>query len=596
MISPVQQELPVMAELMSESIARWSHASPESRGEVFTKPEVVSFMLDLVGWNKERIGADMCLLEPSCGQGSFLLEAVDRLLEAHETNPFENLEDMLRGVELNPGVFVSLHEKVENKLAARGFSAKKTSTLADAWLTRGDFLSTPFEKTFSHVVGNPPYVRLESVPRELMRHYRQIFRTLYDRADLYVAFFEKGLSLLRKDGRLAYICSDRWMKNKYGGPLREWISREFHLESYIDFSGCDAFHAAVSAYPAVTVIKKSSPDTTRVVQKTGVELEGLKRLGQALQRGAETGNIKKIPQVSPGNSPWLLTSGNRLDVIQSLEERFPTLEEAGCSVGIGVATGADKVFIGTNNELDVEPERKLPLVTRRDLRDHGISWQGKYVLNPYDGETNGLVNLEKFPRFHRYILSHRDAVQRRHVARKNPAAWFKTIDRITPSLLPRPKLLIPDIQGDVCVSLDPGQYYPHHNLYYVTSVDWNLSALQAVLRSPLAKAFVATYSLRMRGDYLRFQAQYLRRIRLPLWKDVPPDLQQQLQTLGTSGTGQELGEAVRSLYELSAKAWDRLFEDDHKARKALHLRSRYGFSRQSKTDRRIRGPIRRNLI
>lgn len=564
MISPVQQELPVMAELMAESISRWSHASPESRGEVFTRPEVVSFMLDLVGWNKDRIGPGMCLLEPSCGQGSFLLAAVDRLLEAHETNPFENLEPMISGVELNPGVFESLHEKVKNKLRARGFSEKNTGALADAWLTQGDFLTTPFETKFSHVVGNPPYVRLESVPRELMRHYRQIFRTLYDRADLYVAFYEKGLSLLRKGGRLAYICSDRWMKNKYGGPLREWISREFHLESYIDFSGCDAFHAEVSAYPAVTVIRKSSPGTTRVVRKSGVELEGLRRLGQALLGESTTGNIKKINPVSPGNTPWLLTSGNRLDVIQNLEERFPTLEEAGCKVGIGVATGADKVFIGTNDELDVEPERKLPLVTRRDLRDHGISWQGKYVLNPFEGETNGLVNPEKFPRFHRYILSHRDAIQRRHVARKNPAAWFKTIDRITPSLLTRPKLLIPDIQGDVRVALDPGQYYPHHNLYFVTSEDWNLSALQAVLRSPLAKAFVATYSLRMRGDYLRFQAQYLRRIRLPLWKEVPSDLQQKLQALGASGTDQELGEAVRSLYELSAQEWSHLLEEDHK--------------------------------
>ncbi len=65
-----------------------------------------------------------------------------------------------------------------------------------------------------------------------------------------------------------------------------------------------------------------------------------------------------------------------------------------------------------------------------------------------------------------------------------------------------------------------GKLYPHRNLYFITSDEWGLYALQAVLLSGL----VSIYSTRMRGGYLRFQAQYLRRIRLPYWQDADEKL------------------------------------------------------------------------
>ena len=77
---------------------------------------------------------------------------------------------------------------------------------------------------------------------------------------------------------------------------------------------------------------------------------------------------------------------------------------------------------------------------------------------------------------------------------------------------------------------DSGQFYPHHNLYFIISREWDLKALQTVLRSGIAKLFVSLYSTQMRGGYLRFQAQYLRRIRIPRWKDIPPDIQHKLIT------------------------------------------------------------------
>src|SRR5690349_9561588 len=56
-----------------------------------------------------------------------------------------------------------------------------------------------------------------------------------------------------------------------------------------------------------------------------------------------------------------LDASTQLNLVRRLEAAYPTLEEAGCKVGIGVATGADQVFIAPFDKLDVEPDRKLPI-------------------------------------------------------------------------------------------------------------------------------------------------------------------------------------------------------------------------------------------
>lgn len=550
-----QLDIPLLEPTELDGLHYWAESIGESRGEVFTKPEVAEFILDLSGWRVGQNLKDKRLLEPSCGAGDFVIPAIRRLLLDAPNASVAEIENCIRAVEVNRIAFESLTGRVSHELDAHGYSETAIETLTAKWLIHADFLTEPFAEPFTHVVGNPPYLRLEALPKPLMQLYRSMFRTMYDRADLYIAFIEKGLSLLKPEGRLGYICANRWTKNRYGGPLRELIADAYHMDTYVDFTGVDAFHGEVIAYPSVTIIRNGTGANTQVVDKSDVSCEVLASLAQSLLNRETDVRIKNMRNVTSGSEPWLLSNGSRLSVIQKLESLYPTLEETGCKVGIGVATGADKVYIGTAQELDVEPTRRLPLLTRRDLKNNEIESTGKYVLNPFDGDSTALVELSDYPKFQAHIETHRERIEKRHVAKKNPQAWFKTIDRIYPTLASTPKLVIPDIQGKAQVVYDKGDYYPHHNLYYVVSNDWDLQALQAVLRSSLANAFVATYSLRMRGDFLRFQAQYLRRIRLPQWNTVSAQLKEQLIAVATSGDLTRLNECVRKLYGLDEIEW-----------------------------------------
>lgn len=558
-----QLSLPTLCPV-TEAVASLANAGTEARGAVFTRREVVDFVLDLAGYLPAKQLHHLRLLEPSFGQGDFLLPAIERLVTAWhgsknlDGDPVVSLSPCVRAVELHRASFESTRQKVLDLLNANGINARQAAKLADRWLIHGDFLLVPLETGFDFTVGNPPYVRQELIPDVLIAEYRSRYRTVFDRADLYIPFIERSLNLLGEGGHLGFICADRWMKNRYGGPLRQYVAANFHLKIYVDMVGTDAFHSEVIAYPAITVIARAEPGPTRIAHRPPIEAKKLSALARKLLAAKlpPPGAVSEVKAATKGAAPWIFESFDQLALIRRLEATLPTIEEAKCKVGIGVATGADGAFIGPLDELDVEADRKLPLVMTRDILTGIVNWRGLGVINPF-AEGGGLVQLDDYPRLKRYLEKRKPEIAGRHVAQKMPANWYRTIDRIYPALAAKPKLLIPDIKGEAHVVYEEGHLYPHHNLYFMTSDTWNLQALQAVLLSGIARLFVSMYSTKMHGGFLRFQAQYLRRIRIPHWHDVSDNMRRDLIDAGTRRDLPACNRAVYALYGLT--------KEEHKA-------------------------------
>ena len=561
-----QPALPGMCPVTDAVNTLASGSGVEERGAIFTRPEVVDFILDVVGYSPSNPLYQLSLLEPSFGGGDFLLPAISRLLSACEAarargEIVPKLDNCIRAVELHADSFEKTRAKVVETLQANDIKRAEAKRLADQWLVQGDFLLAGLPEAFDFVVGNPPYVRQELIPAALLAEYRRRYATLYDRADLYIPFIERSLRLLKEGGKLSFICADRWMKNRYGGPLRALIARDYHLQAYVDMVDTPAFQSDVIAYPAITVIERAAPGPTLVAARPQIDGDYLCQLAKALRGETKPlpSTVHRLDAVTKDDEPWVLQFSDATDLVRRIEQDFPALEEAGCKVGIGVATGADGVYVGKLEELDVEPSRKLPLVMTRDIQSGHVEWRGFGVINPFTDE-GPLVDLAAYPRLRAYLEAHRDAIAGRHVAKKDSSRWYRTIDRITPSLASRPKLLIPDIKGEAQVVYEEGCLYPHHNLYYVVSDAWELRALQAVLLSRLTRLFIATYSTKMRGGFLRFQAQYLRRIRLPRWEDVPQAMRARLANAATLLDIAACDEAVFELYGLTPQEQETIRE------------------------------------
>jgi hypothetical protein len=130
-----------------------------------------------------------------------------------------------------------------------------------------------------------------------------------------------------------------------------------------------AFHSDVIAYPAITIISREAPGATRIAHRPAIDRATLTTLADLLSAPTlpkETGPVRELARVTNGAEPWLLESSDQMALIRRLESASPA-GRGGCKVGIGVATGADKAFIGDFDALDVEPDRKLPLVTTKDI-------------------------------------------------------------------------------------------------------------------------------------------------------------------------------------------------------------------------------------
>lgn len=501
-------------------------------GEVFTRSWVVEFILDLVGYTNDRDLAEVVIVEPACGAGAFLGPLVSRLSASCRMRgrPIADATDSLRAFDLLPGNVRKAREIVTRTLAEDGWPTNDVESLVSDWVQTADYLLRPTQMNAADiVVGNPPYVRLEDVPDTRMSAYRAACSTMTGRSDLYVGFFERALLSLRPGGRVGFICADRWMRNQYGRHLRALVARDFSLDVAIAMHDVDAFEERVSAYPAITVISRGGQDSAVVAETTATfgvgDASGLARYassGDSSTLVRDNYEASRIPHWFDGDESWPVGSPARLAMIKYLADNFPPLEDVrtGTRVGIGVATGADGVFI-TKETRVVEPERLLPLTMVSDISSGRVRWSGHYLVNPWD--EAGLVQLTDYPQLFEYLQDNAAALRKRNVAGRQPDRWYRTIDRVIPGLREASKLLIPDMRMSMHPVLDNGQTYPHHNLYFVTSTSWDLRVLGGLLLSRVATAFVEAYCVKMRGGTLRFQAQYLRRIRVPKIADISPD-------------------------------------------------------------------------
>ncbi|MGX7827751.1 HsdM family class I SAM-dependent methyltransferase [Actinokineospora sp. 24-640] len=516
-----------------------------SHGQVFTRRWVVELILDLVGYTSDRDLSSMRLVEPSCGSGGFLTVAVERLIQSWngEVPSTSLLRSTIRAFDLMPENVARARKSVERLLIESGLLAKDAQDLTEQWIYQSDYLLSGDPSLFNEdpeqvadfVVGNPPYIRLEDIPEARTKSYRARWPTMSGRADIYVGFYERALRSLAPDGRLGFICADRWMRNQYGAALRELVAREFSVDAVWTMHDVDAFESTVSAYPAITILSARAQGPV-LVAETDAEFDqesaGQLKRWTATEEMSTRGDgfhAHRLPHWFPGTEMWPSGTPERIALIEYLNDNFDPLEDTrhGTRVGIGVATGADRIFL-THDDQAVEEDRLLPISMASDTRSGTFQWGGRYLVNPWSDEGS-LVDLREYPRLRAYFARHRSDLDKRHTAQQNPTRWYKTIDKVNNSLISRSKLLIQDMRTSINPVLEKGGHYPHHNLYYVVSNKWDMEVLGGLLLSRIAQAFIEAYSVRMRGNTLRFQSQYLRKIRVPAPDSISPEVEDRLR-------------------------------------------------------------------
>lgn len=483
-------------------------------------------MLDMCGYTPDKDLSRIRLLDPAAGSGgAFTVAAMRRLAMSSSAFGFD-LGDALAYC------ITAVEVDVER---SRSLAARMSACLGPGWtggradghpVVCGDFLESDLGR-FDIVVGNPPYVRHELIPSERRASYREAFRTFRGRSDLYVAFFEKALDSLSYAGRLCIVCPDRWMRNAYGAALRARLSSRHRVRAVVRIDGLDAFEERVQCYPAIVVV-----DGEKRRQAGGGAMQCPSRADRIACHTARTngelaaaaaeirserpprgGGSARMAEVPAGKGAWLIDAD-----VQAAEEGHLAaagIEEQGFRIGIGVATGADSIFTGFGLEDVVESDLLVPMVASGDINARGqVTWAGRHLVNPYRPDGT-LADLAEYPMAQRYLEAHKGILERRYVVR-NGGVWYRTIDRAHPEVATAPKLLLPDLRANRNIAMDGGRYCPHNSLYYIAGrTVTDLKALGAVMMSSFFVRQLPRISVCMRGGLPRWQAQGLRRARIP---------------------------------------------------------------------------------
>jgi hypothetical protein len=468
-----------------------------NNGEVFTSIEVVKYILDEVNFKSEKDLSNIKLLEPASGEGVFAIEIIKRLFESSINFNFNfliALNNNIKFIELNKVTFEKLKTNVTITINKLGYSSEKISNKI---FIKSDYLKINSFPTFDCIVGNPPYIRHEDIDKESKELYKINFSTFRYRADLYIPFYEHSLNYLSNNGKLSFICSNRWLYNQYGKLLRNKVAENFHLLKILNIENTSPFDENVSAYPCITTIENKKADVTLYYETNS--------------RHICFSDISFINKSTPKNSYWQNLFLN-YDINHS---SLKGIEEQNFKIGIGVATGADNIFILKElKDHNIEKSRLLPLIKANALKNNSIKWDGSYIINPF--ENNSLCDLNKYPNLKKYFHKHKNKLLQRYISKKNPSQWYKTIDKIKTSLINEAKLLLPDLAGGEFLFIDEGNYYPHHNIYYITSPSIDeLKILASILMSNFIKNQLSQIGIRMNGGLPRFQTQTLKKLCIP---------------------------------------------------------------------------------
>jgi len=388
----------------------------QNYGEVFTRRWVVEVLLDLTAYTSDRDLGSLHLLEPSCGSGAFLGPAVERLIASALAfgRDLESLGDAIRAYDLQAMRVGVSRALCRSLLSSAGATEAVSSMLAESWVRRADFLLQDVEHRPADVaIGNPPYIRYDDLPDDLAALYRRSWPTMRGRGDIYIGFVERSLRMLKPEGRVGFICADRWMRNQYGAALRELVAGGYAVEHVWTMHDADAFESQVSAYPAITVLANHGQgpaivaDTTADFGSSSAFALAKAVQDEAFADFADVGvKAHRLPHWFDSGELWPTGSPARLALIERLNDQFGPLHDSatGTKVSIGVATGADRVYVTKDPDL-VEQDRILPLAMRRDLMSGTFEWQGNYLVNPW-ADDGSLVSLNDYPRLASYLSAH----------------------------------------------------------------------------------------------------------------------------------------------------------------------------------------------
>jgi hypothetical protein len=542
---------------------------------------------DLQAWESYRESLrTLRVLDPACGSGAFLIAAFDAL--SREYDRVNRALARLRGGQvevfdlttmvLNENLFgIDLNgESIEiTKLSLWLKTAKKNKQLTylDRNIRRGnsvvdDPLVDPYafdwkaghtaqafleekptdskrakaidarwREGFDVVIGNPPYVRHELLTK-YKDHWKQKFECYDGVADLYVYFFERGISVLKPGGRLGFIVSNKWLKAGYAERLRSHLATSTAIERIVDFGHAPIFPDA-DAFPCILSARKltngEAPDPTHEVAVTQFPREELKKSDVPVYVAQHSATF---PQKRLTKVGWSLETGGADELFEKMRAiGVPLAQYAGAYPLYGIKTGYNEAFLVDTPTRDrlVHKDPSSTHIFMKFLRGQDISrwtpeWGGLWMIAlassgdhdwPWsrcsDGEAER-VFAASYPALFEHFKSKEDRLRKRSDQGK---FWWELRSCAYYDKFTKPKLVYQVIQFHPSYAIDDAGHLGNDKTFFLPTRDtW----LIATLNSPLMWWHNWRHLTHLKDEALSTISDQL--VRIPIAKPHPGHAEQ----------------------------------------------------------------------
>lgn len=356
---------------------------------------------------------------------------------------------------------------------------------------------------FDAVIGNPPYVRQETLGLHFKNYVETHYKTFAGTADLFTYFIEKGVSLLRQNGVYSVIVSNKWLLANYGKPLRNWLKQQ-GVEEIIDFGDLPVFKGA-TAYPLILRIRRASPSETFHFKK----VETLKFSSLPEYLGEERFQIETEFLDENG---WNLVPRETQTLLRKILQRGKPLGEfVGNKIYRGVLTGLNEAFVideETRERLIQEDPRSeeviKPFLAGREVKRYGTLTPVNYLIFFPKGVTNQSANSKSnakkwFETTYPAIANHLEPFKNRAEKRCDKGDyWWELRACDYYGAFEQPKIIYPNICKRPEFTLDLDGNYANQKTFIIAVLDLYLLGL---LNSKIFH-FLFSYQLpKLRGGF-----------------------------------------------------------------------------------------------
>ena len=336
---------------------------------------------------------------------------------------------------------------------------------------------------FDVVIGNPPYIQLQSMGK-ITDAYKNMNYQVFERTgDIYCLFYERGYQLLKPNGRLCFITSNKWMRAGYGENTRKFFAENTNPEQLIDFAGIKVFDEATVD---VNILMYQKDKNRQQTQACIVKKEGIKDLGVFIRQNASICNFS--------SESWVVLSLIEQRIKAKIEAVGTPLKDWDIHIYRGVLTGYNEAFIidgKTKEKLIAEDPKSAeiirPLLRGRDIKRYGYEFADLYLITTFPSLK---IDIEQYPAVKQHLLSfgYDRLKQTGEVGarKKTNNQWFETQDTISYwEDFSKQKIVWGEISDKSKFALDDKGFFPEATTFLM--VGDKLKYILATLNSKLGE-------------------------------------------------------------------------------------------------------------